>query len=164
MFSPSHIIIFLISAHIALYRQRKSGHHFGTKAVKIIVVISVITGEKVCICNGFHSSMLLNIEKSNTIFYFKRFKTCGCFKTFLSMIKASCSLFCPLYSLIHKPGFKSSYFFMIGKAKCRVPHGHTAFHFSGEKVPRLQGYGTTGPGGARWDRKQSHSTPNSRSP
>ena len=32
------------------------------------------------------------------IFYFKRFKTCGCFKTFLSMIKAPCSSFCPLYS------------------------------------------------------------------
>ena len=69
MFSPSHIIIFLISAHIVLYRQRNSGHHFGTKAVKIIVVISVITDEKVCIRNGFHSSMLFNSEKSNTIFY-----------------------------------------------------------------------------------------------
>ena len=60
---------FLISARIVLYRHRKSGHHLGTKASKIIAFISALIVEKACICKDFYSSILSDSTKSNTIFY-----------------------------------------------------------------------------------------------
>lgn len=61
-------MVFLISAHIVLYRHRKSGHHLGTKASKIIAVISVLMSEKVCIYRDFHSSRLFG--RKNQILFF----------------------------------------------------------------------------------------------
>lgn len=67
--SPSHSMVFLISARIVLYRHRKYGHHFGIKASKSIDFVSVLMGKKICIYNGFHSSRLFNSKNLYTIFY-----------------------------------------------------------------------------------------------
>lgn len=45
-------MVFLISSRIVLYRHRKSGHHLGTKASKIIVVLCVLICEKILILQG----------------------------------------------------------------------------------------------------------------
>ena len=62
-------MVFLIFVRIVLYRRRKSGHHLGTKAVKIIVILSVLIYKKLSIFKAFHSSRPFNTTKTNTIFY-----------------------------------------------------------------------------------------------
>lgn len=59
-------MVFLISIFIATYIATGNP---GTKAVKIIVVLSISTGEKVSICKAFHRHRLFDNTKSNTIFY-----------------------------------------------------------------------------------------------
>lgn len=73
MLSPSHSMVFLIFVRIVLYRRRKSGHHLGTKAVKIIVILSVLIYKKLSIFKAFHSSRPFNTTKTNTIFIIAHF-------------------------------------------------------------------------------------------
>ena len=68
-FRPHIVWYFLISAHIILYCHKKFEHHLGTKAPKITVVFSSLTGENFIICKDFHGTRLFDSKKSNTIFY-----------------------------------------------------------------------------------------------
>ena len=67
-FRPHIVCFFLISARIVLYHHRKSGHHLGTKASKIIVLLYASMCKKVSVYNGFHSSRLFDNAKSILFF------------------------------------------------------------------------------------------------
>lgn len=58
----------LISVSIVLYYHRKSGHHFGTKTVKIIVAFSPLIGERPGFAMIFTSQDFLMSE--NQILFF----------------------------------------------------------------------------------------------
>ena len=62
-FRPHILWYYLIPVRIVLYLYRKFGHHFGTKAQKIIVIQVTTICEKVSICKGFCSSMLFDTTK-----------------------------------------------------------------------------------------------------
>ena len=56
MLSLSHNMFFLISAHIVLYRYRKSGHHLGVKAVKMIAILNIPICKKSELARGSQSN------------------------------------------------------------------------------------------------------------
>ena len=68
--SPSHSIVFLISARIVLYRHRKSGHHLGTKVAKSNVLISTLMSEKSLYLQWFSQFKTFRQEKFKYYFIY----------------------------------------------------------------------------------------------
>jgi hypothetical protein len=66
-------MVFLIYARIVLYRHRKSGHHLGSKASKIIAFISVLMGEKPVFARVFTAQAIFREQIQILFFMFCSF-------------------------------------------------------------------------------------------
>lgn len=90
-FRRQKLSYFFTTAYIVLYCRKRLGHHLGTKASKIIVLLYASMYKKVSTYNGFHSSRLFD-SKKQILFFIKISKTAA-----QSLIFVYAQLFCYAY-------------------------------------------------------------------